>query len=191
MPAHCSLGCEVQLMKVDLQLLLDLPFKAGWAPPPAPRAATGPLPAPAPSEESDWSHVCTFLPELSCGLGKYWLSQDILPVGSLQCPFRKIHTCPGSRPSWVFLWLGIPFLSLSTWQVLTEFPCVRGDVNKPMKTFSAKSFPLPFSLPCRPDLGTIPLSLNSASVMGPQTQCFLSVFLVENEARFGVSMELG
>ena len=41
------------MMKVDLQLLLDLPFKAGWAPPRALWAVTVPLSAPAPSEESD------------------------------------------------------------------------------------------------------------------------------------------
>ena len=91
--------------------------------------------------------------------------------------------CQPSPPSWVFLWLGIPFLSLSTWQILTEFRCVRGDVNQSMKTFSAKSFPPPFPLPCCSDLGTVPQSLNSTSVLGPQTQHFLSVFLVESEAK--------
>ena len=132
---------EVLVMKAALQLHLDLPFKAGRGP--APRAVRVSSPAPTLSQEADWSCVCTFLPESSCVVGKCWLSQDILPVGSLQSTFRKIHVCPGSRTSWLFLLPRIPSLSLSTWQTLTEFPCVRADVNKSMKTFSDNSSPPP------------------------------------------------
>lgn len=83
------------------------PALQGWlGPAPGPLGSDSPLICtPAPSVTDAMS--APSLPESSCGLGKYWLSQTsflLVPSNAHSEGFTPAQ----AHPSWVFLWLGIP-----------------------------------------------------------------------------------